>query len=514
LIQGNVEWYDGKRVDEYYGIPFAKPPVGELRFMKPEPVEPWEDVWDASRKQPLCAQQEDFEGYTFSEDCLYVDVYTPSLDYKNDAKAVMVWIHGGTFVHDWHPDWYSGRALSPTGDVILVVLNYRLGALGFLSTGDDVIAGNQAAFDQNLALQWVQKNIGYFGGDPGRVTLFGQSSGAIMTKHHSLSPLSGAGDDRLFQNIIIESGQNLAYNDDPLSTAEKFAGNVGCKAEFNTSHEKFLACVQKAPLIDILRASDAESNVSFMWSPRVDNKFLLHAPTKEYLSTPGLIDRFNIMVGCTTGEIAMGASTIRNKQSFELIMKPLLRILLPVDVENAEFWYDLERIYLPSGNPETLDTDEWRTAYIALGMDTGYTVYLYDYAEAAATLGANLSAYNFQHTPSIGLQDSPRVPGDWNEPWHGDDLMFVFGRPLLQKIGTQREQRFSTEIMQIWGSFANYGYPNVPEITGEWPPFSPTGASMLLKGHSDFELDPEWRVNIVQYWRDYLLPTYPAKIQN
>ena len=161
----------------------------------------------------------------------------------------MVWIHGGTFVHDWHPDWYSGRALAPTGDVILVVLNYRLGALGFLSTGDDVIAGNQAAFDQNLALKWVKKNIGYFGGDPGRVTLFGQSSGAIMTKHHSLSPLSGVGEDRLFQNIIIESGQNLAYNDDPLSTAEKFAGNVGCMAEFKTSHEKFLECVQKAPLI-------------------------------------------------------------------------------------------------------------------------------------------------------------------------------------------------------------------------------------------------------------------------
>ena len=68
--------------------------------------------------------------------------------------------------------------------------------------------------------------------------------------------------------------------------------------------------------------------------------------------------------------------------------------------------------------------------------------------------------------------------------------------------------------MQIWGSFANYGYPNVPEITGEWPPFSPSGASMLLKGYSDFELDPEWRVTIMKYWRDYLLPTYPAKLQN
>ena len=137
-----------------------------------------------------------------------------------------------------------------------MIVNYRLGALGFLTTNDDVMPPNVAAFDQNLALQWIQENIHHFGGDKNRVTLFGQSSGAVMTKFHSISPMSGFGDERLFHNLIVESGQQMAFNDDPLTATRKFASNVGCLREYNQDHVAFLKCVQGAPLEDVLAASD------------------------------------------------------------------------------------------------------------------------------------------------------------------------------------------------------------------------------------------------------------------
>ena len=108
-----------------------------------------------------------------------------------------------------------------------------MGALGFLSTEDDVIPGNMAMLDQNLALKWVQENIHHFGGDPGRVTIFGQSAGAVMTKFHALSPLSGSGENKLFHRVLVESGQQMAYNGAPLDAASNFAKNVGCRLEWS-----------------------------------------------------------------------------------------------------------------------------------------------------------------------------------------------------------------------------------------------------------------------------------------
>lgn len=435
-IVGNVEYFGEKRVEEYLGIPYAMPPTGNRRFMSPEPPAKWgSSTIDTLERKPLCAQSREWEGFTSSEDCLFLDVYTPSNKLTNDKKAVMVWIHGGYFGVDWHPAWYNGRALASTGDVIVVIVNYRLGALGFLSTDDDVIPGNMAMFDQVLSFQWIQDNIHHFGGDPNRVMIFGQSAGAVMVKFHSISPLSGEGENRLFHNVLVESGQQMAYNSDPVETAHDFARNVGCLREFQQSHDQFLSCIQGAPLDDIIAASDREPIPAFSWTPVIDRKFLMEKPTTDYLATPGLIDRFNLMQGCNSGEVAMLASAIRTKDNFERIMKPLLRALIPIDVENPDFWYDLESFYLPSGDPSTTVQDEWREAYISLGMDTAYSVFLFEYAVAAQSVGANMFAYNFMYPPSEELTETPRVEGDWNAPWHGDDLMFVFGWPILQDKG-------------------------------------------------------------------------------
>lgn len=190
----------------FYGIPFAKPPVGHLRFEPPQEPDKWNGIRDAAIAPPECIQMD----FLFSkqtpvkgqEDCLYLNVFTPAMSSKQ--LPVMVYIHGGGF--------YSGSAnfIHPTyvmdHPVVVVVIQYRLGILGFLSTSDEVLPGNYGMKDQVAALKWVQQNIVAFGGDPEKVTIVGQSAGAASTHLHMYSPLSKG----LFRQAISQSGSALA----------------------------------------------------------------------------------------------------------------------------------------------------------------------------------------------------------------------------------------------------------------------------------------------------------------
>ena len=154
-----------------------------------------------------------------------------------------------------------------------------------------------------------------------------------------------------------------------------------------------LECLQKVPIDEIVDSSDREPVPQFNWSPVVDSYnpegqiFLPSAPTNEYMNTQGLTDRFNHIITTVAGEIAMGAATIRSESAFRLLMKPILGRLLPVDVENEDFWTDLETFYLPNSNIELATADDWRVAYIQLGMDTGYTQFAYQWADTGRKTG-------------------------------------------------------------------------------------------------------------------------------
>ncbi|XP_039618330.1 carboxylesterase 5A-like [Polypterus senegalus] len=189
-LKGSVSRVKGteRLVHEYLGIPFAKPPLGSLRLSAPEPPEPWTGVRDATRHPAICIQNVDFiEKFleevkltlqipVVSEDCLYLNIYTPAESNKESRLPVMVWIHGGGLMMG-AATIYDGSALAAYENVVVVVIQYRLGILGFLSTGDDHCRGNWGLLDQIAALQWVQRNIKTFGGDPDSVTIFGESAG-------------------------------------------------------------------------------------------------------------------------------------------------------------------------------------------------------------------------------------------------------------------------------------------------------------------------------------------------
>ncbi|NXN94089.1 SASB hydrolase, partial [Rhinopomastus cyanomelas] len=204
-----------RSISVFLGLPFAKPPVGPLRFSDPQPPEPWEGVRDATSYPPMCLQDKEkaqyFSDYItnrkekvrlqVSEDCLYLNVYTPLPTDTQEKLPVFVWIHGGGLVFGAASS-YDGSALAALDNVVVVAIQYRLGIAGYFSTGDQHARGNWGYLDQVAALQWIQENIRHFGGDPESVTIAGESAGGVSVSALILSPLAKG----LFHKAISESG--------------------------------------------------------------------------------------------------------------------------------------------------------------------------------------------------------------------------------------------------------------------------------------------------------------------
>ena len=215
------------------GIPYAAPPVGQLRWRPPQPAAKWDGIRDAGRVGPRCIQDlgGDIElGRQTDEDCLTLNVWTPTDPDSGPAgpRPVMVWIHGGSFVNG-SSGVYDARRLVTRGDIIVVTINYRLGVLGFLAhpaLGPPGDVGNYGLLDQQAALRWVRDNIAEFGGDPGRVTVAGESAGGMSVCDHLVSP----GSQGLFGAAIIQSAPCEAQAGLPVAQARsiEYADEVGC----------------------------------------------------------------------------------------------------------------------------------------------------------------------------------------------------------------------------------------------------------------------------------------------
>ncbi|ESO88948.1 hypothetical protein LOTGIDRAFT_106681, partial [Lottia gigantea] len=219
-------------IAEYLGIPYAKPPIGDLRFKKPVPFGNFETEFNASDYGPSCMQY--LPGITESiqpqsEDCLYVNIFSPDINQDGTKYHVMVWIHGGSFLFG-DGKWRTANILAAFGNVIVVTLNYRLGPFGFLDSDDNTISGNYGLWDQHMAIQWVHDNIASFNGNPDSVTVSGESAGSASVMYQAIYP----GNEGLFQRIIAQSGSSnaeWALITDPGTRIKKYSEKFGCNQE-------------------------------------------------------------------------------------------------------------------------------------------------------------------------------------------------------------------------------------------------------------------------------------------
>ncbi|KAK6764551.1 hypothetical protein RB195_024756 [Necator americanus] len=286
---------NGKRLTQFLGVPFAEPPVGNLRFRKPKPKHPWRTPLNATILPNSCIQSfdtyfGDFYGSTMwnantpmSEDCLYMNIYVPGKIDQSKRLAVLVWVYGGGFWSGTSTlDVYDGRILPVEENVVLVSMNYRVSMLGFLYLGRREAPGNMGLWDQQVALKWVHKNIDVFGGDPSRITLFGESAGAASVNMHMLSARSTP----YFQRAILQSGAATApWAIEPRDVAlartvviynAMKCGNMSLQ---NPDYDKILSCFQKADA-DLIRENEwapVREFADFPWVPVVDGDFLVES---------------------------------------------------------------------------------------------------------------------------------------------------------------------------------------------------------------------------------------------
>uniref|UniRef100_A0A452U454 Carboxylic ester hydrolase n=1 Tax=Ursus maritimus TaxID=29073 RepID=A0A452U454_URSMA len=446
----------GGPVSAFLGIPFAEPPVGPRRFLPPEPKRPWPGVLDATAFQSVCYQYVDtlypgFEGTEMwnpnrelSEDCLYLNVWTP---YPRPASPtpVLVWIYGGGFYSGASSlDVYDGRFLAQAEGTVLVSMNYRVGAFGFLALpGSREAPGNVGLLDQRLALQWVQENVAAFGGDPMSVTLFGESAGAASVGMHLLSPPSRG----LFHRAVLQSG---APNG-PWATVGCPPGGAG------GNDTELVACLRTRPAQDLVdhecHLLPQESVFRFSFVPVVDGDFLSDTP--EALINAGDFHGLQVLVGVVKDEgsyfLVYGAPGF-SKDNESLISRAQFLAGVRVGVPQAS---DLaaEAVvlhYTDWLHPE--DPARLREAMSDVVGDHNVVCPVAQLAGRLAAQGARVYAYIFEHRASTLSWPL------WMGVPHGYEIEFIFGLPLEPSLNyTAEERTFAQRLMRYWANFARTG---------------------------------------------------------
>lgn len=469
---------NGHPFHAFLGIPYAKPPVSDLRLKDPVAHPGWEGQLDASKDAPVCPQQmpifRDAGNQIFGqEDCLYLNVYTPKLD-SGAQLPVMVFIHGGAFLMGAATsDTYGPQYFMDHG-VVLVTIQYRLGALGFLSFDDPLVPGNFGLKDQRLALKWVQDNIAQFGGDPASVTIFGESAGAASVNFHLVSPLSQG----LFHKAILQSGtaacpwalipQWLAQD-----RARALSTLVGCPTR---PLHKSLACLQQLPVEDFVNVMEK----FFIWDkaplitfgPVIENagsehNFLPRHPLDLPHSRVPAVIGVNFREG---GIIAAPFCSDNYKLALELNENIETRLpmtlssgnwLLPE--ERAGFVDKLKAFYL-NGKPISEDNYD---GLVDMATDLAFTHAAVRTTQHHRTYGpVYFYLYNYELPASFN-----DVFGNCSRPLgvsHADELFQFFTSNMFNYSLTQEEVVNSNRMLQLWTSFARQGRPEHQE----WTPVS------------------------------------------
>ncbi|XP_060005216.1 neuroligin-1 isoform X2 [Lagenorhynchus albirostris] len=499
-------------VIQFLGIPYAAPPTGEHRFQPPEPPSPWSDIRNATQFAPVCPQNiidgrlpevmlpvwftnnlDVVSSYVQdqSEDCLYLNIYVPTEDVKRISKEcarkpgkkicrkgdirdsggpkpVMVYIHGGSYM-EGTGNLYDGSVLASYGNVIVITVNYRLGVLGFLSTGDQAAKGNYGLLDLIQALRWTSENIGFFGGDPLRITVFGSGAGGscvnlLTLSHYSEGNRWSNSTKGLFQRAIAQSGTALsswAVSFQPAKYARMLATKVGCNVSDTV---ELVECLQKKPYKELVDQDIQPARYHIAFGPVIDGDVIPDDP--QILMEQGEFLNYDIMLGVNQGE---GLKFVENivdsddgisASDFDFAVSNFVDNLYGYpegkDVlrETIKFMYT---DWADRHNPETR-----RKTLLALFTDHQWVAPAVATADLHSNFGSPTYFYAFYHHCQ-----TDQVPA-WADAAHGDEVPYVLGIPMIGPTElfpcnfSKNDVMLSAVVMTYWTNFAKTGDPNQP----------------------------------------------------
>ncbi|PRD33743.1 UNVERIFIED_CONTAM: Acetylcholinesterase-1 [Trichonephila clavipes] len=464
-IEGTTSFVQSQSAQTFLGIPFAKPPLGDLRFKKPHPIEPWSEALQANKMPPACVQ---YSEYSFpwydskpgkSEDCLYLNIFAPIHAKEGSKLAVLFWIFGGGFTFGSNRmDEYDASPLALMGDVIVVTINYRVGLFGFLTSASEEAPGNVGMYDMVMALQWVNDNIESFGGDKDRITLHGQSAGSIAISLLCVSPLTKG----LFSKAIMESGSAIFLMDNQLqpnlNLSQRLAKSVGCASDNKTIQddpESVVSCVREKNatyLAYVLWSFNPTSARSFF--PQYGDEIL---PTNALQDIrKGNFHNVPLLIGNNEDEGSFQITT-GNPERFGFfgekdpkINKTTAESMIRSTFSSYQDPDKYVRHYLIEVPDDDYDSIR-RQVYTASG-DSSLLCETVFFAESYAERNNDVYYYFFVHRPST----SPWAP--WMGVAHFEEVQFVFGRPVSKLWRyRQNEIQLSFKMIQIWTEFAKKG---------------------------------------------------------
>ncbi|CAD5225144.1 unnamed protein product [Bursaphelenchus xylophilus] len=490
-IQGLVYVFeDGRQASAYMSIPFAQPPIGELRFQKPQPPLPWEGIRDCTKLPPRCPHSDMIHEKVFiripkSEDCLYLNVFTPGrVEELREKLPVMVFVHGGGYtIHSCthYGDSNICKCLC-VKNVIVVTFNYRTGLLGFLCTGDHHSPGNYGFWDMHKALEWVRDNIETFGGDPNNVTIFGQSAGGSAVDCLALSPHTQG----LFHRYIAMAGNAYAtfsrqhakrMREEWLYFATTMNGfkydEKATDEEINEQLVKFLRALPASKLeLSLLPSRKLRINKDgrIHVCPVVDGDFF----PKEFLELRKEMPKKQVITGVTKWESLLFVIAKQINHSLKDFATMVLDQTLSkykLDQPKQELIDKAFATFLDeTKSPKSL---EYKEQIIKLCSDVMFNNSTIHLAESMVKLGHDVYLYTFDyHRPSVGGLLGHLFP--FKGATHSTELAYLFGKCIVSTHFTPSAEDLIVmdHFTNLFANFARYGDPN-GRGEKKWIPISP-----------------------------------------
>ncbi|XP_066908800.1 juvenile hormone esterase-like [Halyomorpha halys] len=486
----------GRQFLSYKGIPFARPPLGKLRFKPPEEPQPWAGIRNATEDGPFCIQYNMFQlnpQVIGSEDCLHLSVFTHD---TNGSAPVLVHIHGGGFIAG------DKSKISPIyfmdHDVVVVGINYRLGIMGFLSFEDQEQPGNQGMKDQVMALRWVKKNIAKFGGDPNRVTLVGESAGGASVIHHVISPLSRG----LFHGAIAESGSSYnIWTILPPGLARNRASNLTSLAScrFNSTRE-IVTCLQE------MNATELVGLMEHFREWQIDPLMLLFQPVLESKGSEAFLtgpisswehSPVPLLIGMTSGE-----GLLRSRYFLEYNMdfkwyNDNFEKVAPISYQYVssasnpdEVTRKIKQYYF--GNKEITAAD-WLNITLAYS-DSWFTAGILD---AANKHTGDVYFYYFDYIGEYSY--TPKNKTLAIGAGHSEEILYIWFKTFAPDLkGSDLE--LSIKLVEIWTNFVKYGKPVSPESNRLWPTWTSKKHRYMHISKSGFQIKEGLLENRYSFW--------------